>query len=413
MMQNVNTNELLEQLNVLHTNVAQIAEQMSGLHATKKGIDKKASVIGRALVEQKQTTEQVLQNQSNLNEVLEQQMSDSKEDQKRLQNMIQTLIRDVNRFRNTEEREDTILKSLNRLSVEQARYMTENQSLHKKASSDLATVYDILDKLKQTLNQMDIGDQVEFMSQSMERLQELLQQYAETRIQLETKLLDRMDQTEKQVRLLTEKLSEQSKKIEAVVHIAAAYEEKTTKMCETFDEFLSNRPTEMSIEQTSLEELFAEKSEEEAPSDDDVPCEDNTSNRDEEPRMEEVPETRPTEEEASYFYDEDDPDDENAYDEDDPDDENDYDEDDSDDANDYDEDEIDDAYEDEAPVQPVTTGKVRSHKSKTKNFESVAIEDDPDIQVIGLNETDEEPESEERNGSRKKKKGFFARMFGR
>ena len=412
-MQNVNTNELLEQLNVLHTNVAQIAEQMSGLHATKKGIDKKASVIGRALVEQKQTTEQVLQNQSNLNEVLEQQMSDSKEDQKRLQNMIQTLIRDVNRFRNTEEREDTILKSLNRLSVEQARYMTENQSLHKKASSDLATVYDILDKLKQTLNQMDIGDQVEFMSQSMERLQELLQQYAETRIQLETKLLDRMDQTEKQVRLLTEKLSEQSKKIEAVVHIAAAYEEKTTKMCETFDEFLSNRPTEMSIEQTSLEELFAEKSEEEAPSDDDVPCEDNTSNRDEEPRMEEVPETRPTEEEASYFYDEDDPDDENAYDEDDPDDENDYDEDDSDDANDYDEDEIDDAYEDEAPVQPVTTGKVRSHKANAKNFESVAIEDDPDIQVIGLNETDEEPESEEQNGSRKKKKGFFARMFGR
>ena len=412
-MQNVNTNELLEQLNVLHTNVAQIAEQMSGLHATKKGIDKKASVIGRALVEQKQTTEQVLQNQSNLNEVLEQQMSDSKEDQKRLQNMIQTLIRDVNRFRNTEEREDTILKSLNRLSVEQARYMTENQSLHKKASSDLATVYDILDKLKQTLNQMDIGDQVEFMSQSMERLQELLQQYAETRIQLETKLLDRMDQTEKQVRLLTEKLSEQSKKIEAVVHIAAAYEEKTTKMCETFDEFLSNRPTEMSIEQTSLEELFAEKSEEEAPSDDDVPCEDNTSNRDEEPRMEEVPETRPTEEEASYFYDEDDPDDANAYDEDDSDDANDYDEDDSDDANAYDEDESDDAYEDEASVQPVTTGKTRSHKSKTKNFESVAIEDDPDIQVIGLNETDEEPESEEQNGSRKKKKGFFARMFGR
>ena len=117
--------------------------------ATKKGIDKKASVIGRALVEQKQTTEQVLQNQSNLNEVLEQQMSDSKEDQKRLQNMIQTLIRDVNRFRNTEEREDTILKSLNRLSVEQARYMTENQSLHKNPNTDFYPVFEYMQQTDQ------------------------------------------------------------------------------------------------------------------------------------------------------------------------------------------------------------------------------------------------------------------------
>ena len=397
-MQKISTDELLGQLDALHTEVSQVAAEMSGLHATKKSIDKKASVIGRALVEQKQTTEQVLQNQSELDTVLGKQMEDNKTEQEKIQNMIQTVIRDVRRFRNTEEREDTILKALNRLSLEQARYMTENQSLHKKASSDLSTVYDILDRLKQTLNQMDLGNQVEFMSISMERIQELLQQYADARIQLETNLSERMDKTEKQVRMLTEKLEEQSKKITAVVQIATTYEEKTTKMCEKFDDFLSNLPTETTNEQTSLEDLFADRTTEvstEEPIAEDVSTEDVSTEEvsteemsTEEMSTEEMStEEMSTEEMSTEEVSTEDVSTEEVSTEEVPETSS------NDDTSDFYDDE--DVYDDE------------------DQFDSVAIEDDPDIQVIGLHKTEDEREQEERKESQKKKKGFFARMFGR
>lgn len=257
-MENVRENELLKQLDVLHQEVKSIASQISGLHAVKKGIDKKATVIGRALIEQKKTTEQVMEHQNALVVQMGTQMSETTSGQKHIQALIQDVNRDVRRFRNVEEREDAILKALNRLSTEQTQYMTETQSLCKTAHTDLSTVYEILDQLKQTIAQMDLQNQVEFMSHAMTQIQEHLEQYAEARLKIETAVADRMADTEKQLQGMENQMTEQARKINMIAQIASSYEKKTTEMCEKFDAFLSEMQPETELEDTSLEAMFAE-----------------------------------------------------------------------------------------------------------------------------------------------------------
>lgn len=257
-MENVRENELLKQLDVLHQEVKSIASQISALHAVKKGIDKKATVIGRALIEQKKTTERVMEHQNTLVVQMGTQMSETTSEQKHIQALIQDVNRDVRRFRNIEEREDVLLKALNRLSAEQTQYMTETQSLYKTAHTDLSTVYEILDQLKQTIAQMDLQNQVEFMSHAMTQIQEHLEQYAETRLKIETAVADRMADTEKQLQGMENQMTEQARKINMIAQIASSYEKKTTEMCEKFDAFLSEMQPETELEDTSLEAMFAE-----------------------------------------------------------------------------------------------------------------------------------------------------------
>lgn len=257
-MENVRENELLTQLDALHQEVTSIASQISGLHATKKGIDKKATVIGRALIEQKKTTEQVMGHQNALVAQMETQMSETTSGQKHIQALIQDVNRDVRRFRNVEEREDVILKALNRLSTEQTQYLTETQSLYKTAHTDLSTVYEILDQLKQTITQMDLQNQVEFMSHAMTQIQEHLGQYTDARLKIEETIAVRMADMEKQIQSIENQMTEQARKIAMVAQIAASYEKKTTEMCEKFDAFLNEMQPETELEDTSLEAMFAE-----------------------------------------------------------------------------------------------------------------------------------------------------------
>lgn len=257
-MENVRENELLTQLDALHQEVTSIASQISGLHATKKGIDKKATVIGRALIEQKKTTEQVMGHQNALVAQMETQMSEMTSGQKHIQALIQDVNRDVRRFRNVEEREDTLLKALNRLSTEQTQYMTETQSLYKTARTDLSTVYEILDQLKQTITQMDLQNQVEFMSQAMTQIQGHLGQYTDARLKIEGTIAVRMADMEKQIQSIEDQMTEQARKIAMVAQIAASYEKKTTEMVEKFDAFLNEMQPETELEDTSLEAMFAE-----------------------------------------------------------------------------------------------------------------------------------------------------------
>lgn len=256
MNQTLENGSLLEQVERLHKDVRKSAENMAILYNIEKNIDQKTTVIGRALVNQKQIAERVEKNQS----AIEQQIADcasyAGQRQQVLQTSVEDLLNTMQGFKDLESREDTLLNSLNRLSKNQASFMKANLSMAKTAQDDLQEVKNTVKELQSILSTMDINDQNAFMEKKVQEIQTALNNYVDLRNKVALMMEQQVTKTKEQVTAIREKMEEQKVAIMDVAAICKSCEEKTNSMCARLEQLLAEKKTKVE-EGVSLEDMFA------------------------------------------------------------------------------------------------------------------------------------------------------------
>lgn len=256
--------EILEQMDVLHTEATKIAETMADIHVTEKDVNRKATAIGKAMLKQEKVSQQILENQEQAKAMLDhcRECADDKRE------IIALAVRDVAlsvaNLQNAETKKNVLLQSLELLAEEQTTFIEENRAFAKRSGKDLELVKETVQQMRTMIENMTVEDQVAFMNAKMKEVQETLISYVEMRSEVIKRMNHQMEETGNQIREIAKEMEDQTRAVDEVVTISRAYEEKTNRMCDILEELLSevkiNAGTD---EDLSLEELFGEESEKE------------------------------------------------------------------------------------------------------------------------------------------------------
>lgn len=250
------TGALLSQLERLHTEVYQIAKDMAILYNTEKSIDQKATVIGRAMVKQKETTE-VIQTQQ---QKMEEHMTGYQEYTNQKQDVIKQFVEDVmvavSQMRNVEEREDILLKSLNRLNKNQTAFMKANAAFTKAAEDDLDTVKVAINEIKRTLSGMNVVEQTALMAKKADEIQTSLDSYVATRMKIAALMQDKTEETQGKILEMQKQMEIQKTSVEEIMRVSKSCEEKTVAMCEKLEKLIGDEKPEENEVDVSLEDMF-------------------------------------------------------------------------------------------------------------------------------------------------------------
>lgn len=261
MSQKTENGALLEQMENLHKEVRQIAQNMAILHSTEKTIDQKTMVIGQALIKQKKTTEAVIAHQEAMETKAEECQKYVKERNAKLAESVASVEEAVHGLRSLEQREDTLLGSLEKLSKNQTAFMKSNLVFAKTAETDLDQIKDSVKEIKKTITGMDSTNQVAFMTKKTGEIQAALTSYVRNR----TKLIQAMDEqtkcTEARIQSIEKNMEKQWQAVSEVIKISGTCEEKTVQMCERLEKLLSQKKLASDIVSMSLEDMFGEKTE--------------------------------------------------------------------------------------------------------------------------------------------------------
>ena len=253
-------NALNEQMEALHTEVAKIAKIMANIHTTEKAIDQKATVIGRALVSQKELSKQIQENQSEQGRLLQDYNGIEKDRQKEVLEAIAEVAQSLADLADTETKKQILTDSLERLSEEQQSFMEENREFSKRASEELEEVKRLLKSMKETGEKMELADQVRFINGKTEEMKKILTAYVEKRTRITAAMARQTQETKSQIADIAQLMETQREKVEKIVAISNSYEAKTTQLCEILEELLDEvRMVKEEEESPSLEDLFGEQ----------------------------------------------------------------------------------------------------------------------------------------------------------
>lgn len=249
---------LSEQIGQLHSEVHKVAETIVTLYNMQRTIDQKANVIGKAMIEQKAKTDVVTKNQAAMEEKVAECRSYADQRRQMINASIEDVVGSIQQMRSLEDREDTLLKSMEKLSKNQTNFMNYNVSFSKKAEQDLTKVKSAVDDIRSTLNHMNISDQVTFMNAKAVEIQKGLASYVSTRIKSASVMEQRTKRMEEQIMEMQGAITEQKKAVDSIVAISKACEEKTVNMCDKLEKLLSYSSKTMAVKpELSLEDMFS------------------------------------------------------------------------------------------------------------------------------------------------------------
>ena len=255
------TGALLGQLERLHREVRTIAEDMALIHNLEKTLGQKTNVIGRAMLEQKQATKTVTEQQKAVAEQITDCHNHADAQRQVLMQAVDDVVASIQQLRNLEDREDVLLKSLARLSKSQNTFMAANQSFAKTAEADLETVKTTVGEIKQKLSAMDVADQVSFMNQKAEDIQTAINSYISLRVKFTAKMDQQLQTAETKLHGMQCDMEKQQQAITKVAEISANCEQKTIEMCKKLEALLAEQKTPDETAELSLEDMFEPVSE--------------------------------------------------------------------------------------------------------------------------------------------------------
>lgn len=256
---------LQAQMESLHEEIHRIAETMITTYNTGKLIDQKTGVIGKALIQQKVTAEKLFANQA----AIEKYVTECKDYGDTRRNELNEAILDVmnciQQLKSLENREDTLLSSLGKLSANQAGFMKSNMAFTKTAEDDLNTIKNAVNDIKKATMNMNVIDQVTFMNTKTEQIQKALESYINTRTRAAAAMESHTKKTEERIEEMRQAMEKQWEAVNSVVKTSASCEEKTMAMCEKLETLLAQKATNVpAMDSLSLEEMFAPPAQKEA-----------------------------------------------------------------------------------------------------------------------------------------------------
>ena len=256
--------EILEQMDVLHTEATKIAETMADIHVTEKDVNRKATAIGKAMLKQEKVAQQILENQEQAKVLLDHCRERADDKREIIALAVRDVAQSVANLQNAETKKNVLLQSLELLAEEQTTFIEENRAFAKRSGEDLELVKETVQQMRTMIENMTVEDQVAFMNAKMKEAQETLISYVEMRSEVIERMNHQMEETGNQIREIAKEMEDQTRAVDEVVTISRAYEEKTNQMCNILEKLLSEMKTNADTEEDlSLEELFGEASEEE------------------------------------------------------------------------------------------------------------------------------------------------------
>lgn len=256
--------EILEQMDVLHTEATKIAETMADIHVTEKDVNRKATAIGKAMLKQEKVAQQILENQEQAKILLDECRERADDKREIIALAVRDVAQSVANLQNAETKKNVLLQSLELLAEEQTAFMEENRAFAKRSGEDLELVKETVQQMRTMIENLTVEDQVAFMHAKMEEAQKTLASYVEMRSEVIERMNHQMEETGNQIREIAKEMEDQTRAVDEVVTISRAYEEKTNQMCDILEELLSEMKTNAGTdEDISLEELFGEESEKE------------------------------------------------------------------------------------------------------------------------------------------------------
>ena len=256
---------LNEQMELLHREVTEIASIMANTYATEKAIDQKATVIGRALVAQKETVRTIQDNQSEQTDLMVECDNRQKDRQREVLMTIADVAQSLANLEDTEVKKDLLVNSLERLSEEQSAFMEENRKFSKKALEDVAEIRTALLDMKQVTENMDIPDQVRFINAKVEEMKKALAAYTEKRSKITAAMAQQTQETASQIEKIASLMETQRTEVSRIAAISEEYGNKTVEMCQLLSQILDEVRSirDQEEEAPSLEDLFGEQPKEE------------------------------------------------------------------------------------------------------------------------------------------------------
>lgn len=250
------TGALLSQLERLHTEVYQIAKDMAILYNTEKSIDQKATVIGRAMVKQKEKTETIHTQQKEMEERMTGYQEYTNQKQDVIKQSVEDVMIAVSQMKNVEEREDVLLKSLGRLNKNQSAFMKANAAFTKAAEEDLNTVKVAINEIKRMLSSMNVVEQTTLMAKKADEIQTSLDSYVSARMKIAALMSDKTEETQAKVLEMQKQMEEQKASVEEIMKVSKSCEEKTIAMCEKLEKLVGDEKPEENEVDVSLEDMF-------------------------------------------------------------------------------------------------------------------------------------------------------------
>lgn len=251
------TNALTGQVGKLHSEIHKIAETIVVLYNMQKAIDQKASVIGKALIAQKAKTEQVTDNQKEIEGYIQANKQYSYEKYQKTAATVSDVNAAIGQLRSLEERENTLLASMEKLSKKQTQFISFNVAATKTAERELDTVKTTVEDIRSALTHMNITDQVAFMNSKAVDIQKALASYVSARIKTASVVEQRTKKMEERILEMQGAITEQKKSVDSIVEICKACEEKTVMMCDKLETLLAQSSKIIADKgDMSLEDMF-------------------------------------------------------------------------------------------------------------------------------------------------------------
>ena len=259
MSQMTENGALLGQVDRLHTEVRKVAEAMAVLHNTKKVIDQKTTVIGKALINQKDGIQSVSEQIDNMRHHVDECCGYAEERREALRASVTDVTTSIQGLRNLEGREDTLLKSLERLGKNQSIFMKSSLAMAKKADMDLTAIKKIVEEIKKLSMDLQAKDPKAFMEGKVLELETALYAYVDLRTKITTQMAEQVVETENRILAIQEVMESQKEQVAAIAQISKRCEEQTVQMCQKLEQLLTLKGTDRNMSEMSLEDMFTEE----------------------------------------------------------------------------------------------------------------------------------------------------------
>ncbi len=250
--------EQAQMLEQLQTDVRSLAEDAARIHKAGKTLDQKATVIGRALLEQKEQIgivgalhKQFLTGWKESEEILQ-------ERQRNVNAELETL---ANRLRDTSVWNEELKELSGRileLVVHQKAFAAQVNDRYEKQTDSQKQIKGAITALTDTVIGLQVPERLAQIKGQLNSIEESITAYEAHRKTVSEAMQGGQERAEEQIRLMQDDMEKQRMAVAAVVKIGAACEEKTTALCETLERLFLAKTELPETASISLEDLFLE-----------------------------------------------------------------------------------------------------------------------------------------------------------
>lgn len=247
---------LAGQMESLLADVRALAENTALLHGTGKTLDRKAMVIGQALVAQKETLARIAERQERT-EKEEQRIKDgAKKKVELIEGQLRGLIAKTDGADSLKERENALLSSLADLSEDQKAFLSGTETFAKQMGESLQEINGILRGIGQAVESIRITEQMDAVRGRIGELETKLDTYLEHRRTVGDAICKGQERAEARIRAMQDDMEKQRMAVEVILRVASACEEKTAALCGTLETMIEERQEPTEEITLSLEDVF-------------------------------------------------------------------------------------------------------------------------------------------------------------